>query len=79
MKLRSADLFRRNVRAILDARGMTITALADAANSARPNISDILSGKEGVTLARGDRIARALGFGLAELISPDFRITQNVG
>lgn len=70
----SMNAFRDNVRAVLSARGMTMTDLAGRCGIDRSNLSKILHGKEGVTLDRAGTIAEALGVGLHDLISPKFKI-----
>ncbi len=72
MAKRATDIFRKNVRAALDAQDMTITELSVRVGTSRPAISFILSGRDGVGLERADRIAKALGFTVAELLSSDF-------
>jgi len=72
----SMNLFCKNVRACLEARGMTIQSLADATGIYRSNLSKILHGKEGVTLDRAGVIAEAVGVHLSELLSPTFKIMK---
>ena len=72
MAKKVTDVFRKNVRAALDAQGMTITELSERVGTSRPAISFILSGRDGIGLERADRIAKALGFTVAEILSPDF-------
>ena len=76
MKSTSAKRFSRNVRAILAARGLTVTEAAKRAGLARPGYSKILAGKEGVTLDRAERIARSLRVPLPRLLEKfeDFQI-----
>lgn len=71
MQLRSAaaERFRAKVRNIMDARGISIADMARAIGSARPGISRILAGKEGVTLDRAERIADYLEVELSELVA----------
>lgn len=64
----AAEAFRRNVRQLMDEREMTITQVAELAKVSRPGVSRILSGDEGVTLARAERIAKVFGVPLPELI-----------
>ena len=64
----AAKQFRQNVRMILSDRGMTMKELADAIDSKPANISRILAGLEAVTIARAEKIARALRTPLPELL-----------
>lgn len=66
--MEAPEIFRANVRAIMDARGISITELAEKSGIVRPEMSRILAGKVGVTLARGDRIAHTLGVTLSDLV-----------
>lgn len=65
----AAELFRANVKRILQSRNLTITQLAHDSHTSRPGLSRILSAKDGVTLERADSIAGALGIPLRELLS----------
>lgn len=58
---RSMTNFIEQIRRLIDSRGMTITAAADAIGIDRANLSRILSGKEGVTVERAEKIANAFG------------------
>lgn len=71
----AAENFRFNVRALLDQRGLTITKLSGMCGVMRPGLSRILSNKEGVTLDRAEKIAKALGLPLSALISVKFDIS----
>ncbi len=73
MALKAAEIFRRNVRLIIDEKGETINHLAIAVGTSRPAMSRILSGIDGVTLDRAERIARALEIPLASLLEENFR------
>lgn len=66
--------FRKNMRLALDANGMTQQDLAVVSGISPVNISRILSGKEGVTLERAEKLSIAAGFPLSEMISAGFRI-----
>lgn len=66
---KAADVFRHNVRLLMDDNGLTITALAEKIGTSRAGVSRILSGDDGVTLDRAERIATALGFPLASLLT----------
>lgn len=64
----AAEIFRTNVRNVMDERGLKIAELARAIGTARPSMSRILSGKERVTLDRAERIAHELRVELADLL-----------
>lgn len=53
--------FAQQIREIIEQQGLTLTAAAQAIGMDRGNLSRILSGKEGVTLDRAERIANAFG------------------
>lgn len=55
------DDFRAAIRAELDRRGMSISALARAAGLTQPQLSTYLSGQRDLTGASLERIADALG------------------
>lgn len=74
MASHAADRFRANVRHVMDERGLTITELAERISTSRPGMSRILSGDDGVTLDRAERIAKALKIPLSELISENLKI-----
>ena len=61
--------FRNTVREVMDEHDITITELAQRVGTSRSGMSCILSGKDGVTIERADRIAKALGVKLSDLIS----------
>lgn len=67
----AAEAFRKNVREIMDERGLTITQVAELTGISRPGVSRILSGTEGVTLHRAERIATVLSVPLTELLIPN--------
>ena len=69
MATKAADSFRVNVRAILEARELTIQDLADGIGSGRPSVSRVLAGHEKVTIERAERIAGFLKIPLTELLS----------
>lgn len=74
MPSQSAILFRENVKQILDERGMTITEFAEQVGTSRPSMSRILSGEDGVTIDRAERIAIALNLPLRKLLSENRKI-----
>jgi len=67
MSKHAADLFRENVRAVMEDRELTITELAVKVGTSRPGMSRILAGYDGVTIDRAERIARALKVPLSDL------------
>ena len=78
MCAKPAEIFRRNVRRILDQRDMSMEELALLSKTKRPNISRILSGSEQVTLERAGRIAKALKLDLSDLLSSKQKIFQEI-
>lgn len=70
----AAERFRKNVRRLMDDRELTITELAEAVGTSRPGLSRILSGQDGVTLERAERIAKALKISLPDLLEENFLI-----
>lgn len=65
----AADRFRATVRKLMDERGVTIADLARSIGSARPGISRVLAGKEGVTIERAERIAAYFQADLCDLLT----------
>ena len=65
----ASELFRTNVAALLREQEHTITEMAETLGLARPSLSRVLSGKEGITLERAQKIAEFLGVTVAELLS----------
>ncbi len=76
MQMAAAEILRNNLRAIMVERKLTIQDLADIAGTKRPNMSRILAGNEGLSIARAERIAEALGLTLADLITSVGKIRQ---
>ena len=68
----AAEIFRHNVQTLMDERDINITDLAEATGMSRPGLSRVLSGKEGVTFERAERVASYFGFPLAALIADKF-------
>lgn len=60
--------FTTNVRREMKDKGWTVAALAEAIGTKQPGLSAVLNGHEGITLARAERIADALGVPLSELV-----------
>lgn len=64
---------RDNIRSVLAERGMLQKELAERCGIAASNLNRILNGKEKVTIQRAEKIAKALGVTLSELLqeNPD--------
>ncbi|MSP78141.1 MAG: XRE family transcriptional regulator [Dehalococcoidia bacterium] len=56
------------VQALRKERGMTVTALAEAAGMERPNLSRLEHGKHAPSLETLERVAKGLGMTVAELV-----------
>ncbi|TXH43419.1 MAG: XRE family transcriptional regulator [Desulfurellales bacterium] len=78
MPVNSSALFRKNVLSVIKERGITITQLAEKAETSRPAMSRILSGIDGVTLERADRVAHALGLEVSDLLAKKMKIPAEV-
>lgn len=74
MSSTASELFRRNLQTVLHEQGMSQATLAELVGTSRPGITRIISGIDGVTIERADRIATALGFTLSELLEEKLRI-----
>ena len=61
--------FRRNVRAILDAKSLTITDMAQTLEMSRAALSRVLHGHQSLTLVRAERIATYLDVPLSDLVA----------
>lgn len=61
--------FTSNVEILRKQRGLSIQALADEIGMVRPQLSEILSGKNSPRLDTMERIARGLGVDVRELLS----------
>lgn len=64
-----SEVFRENLRRLMQLQGITQAELAKKAGTSEPAISRILSGRDGVTLARGERIAAALSVPFSKLVT----------
>lgn len=62
------ECLRRNIKALLRARGMSQKDLAERCGIATSNLSRLLNGGEKVTLERAERIAVAFEISLSELL-----------
>jgi transcriptional regulator with XRE-family HTH domain len=67
--------FCKQIKAFIEASGMTVSAAAEAAGIDPGNFSRILNGKERVTLDRAERIANALGATLSVKIKKSQKIS----
>lgn len=67
----SAQRIGARVRSLRKRRGLTITALAQAAGMARPNLSRLEHGKHAPSLNTLERIAKALRAPVVELVAAD--------
>ena len=63
------ETLAKNIGILLQDRGWTQSELAARTDIARPNISRIISGKEQLSIARAERIAKAFNLSLAELLN----------
>jgi transcriptional regulator with XRE-family HTH domain len=68
------NVFSTNIRQCLKAYGWTARDLCDATGIQEANMSRILNGKEGVSIERADKIAKALEVPLSDLLSESFEI-----
>lgn len=67
-KSSAMNCLRKNIKALLAARGMSQKDLSEASGIATSNLSRLLNGSEKVTLERAERIAIAFGISLSELL-----------
>lgn len=67
--------FCQQIKAFIDASGMTVCAAAEMAGIDPGNFSRILNGKERVTIDRAERIANALGATLTVKIKKSQKIS----
>ncbi len=68
-EVQSAERIGQRVRALREGRGLTQEALAEEAGMQGPNISRLESGKHVPSLETLERIAKALGIRVADLVS----------
>lgn len=68
--IEATTLFRSRLAAAMERRGMTQTALADAAKSTPANVSRVLAGKQTPDLEYAGRLARGVGVELWRLLKP---------
>lgn len=74
MSSTASELFRKNLKTAIRERGTTQSKLAEAVGTSESAISNIISGSQGVTIERADKIAKALDFTLSELLEEKLRI-----
>lgn len=74
--MEASEIFAANLTRVMESRSLNITALAKLVGIARPTMSDIIHGKENVTLNRANRIAKAVNIPLSQLVEED--ILQSV-
>ncbi|MSQ14100.1 MAG: XRE family transcriptional regulator [Dehalococcoidia bacterium] len=67
----TAQRIGAQLRALRKRRGLTVTALAQAAGMERPNLSRLEHGKHLPSLATLERVAKALRVPVAELVAAD--------
>lgn len=65
--------FVQNAEAIRQQKGLSIQALSDVIGMARPQLSNVLSGKHSPTLETMERIANGLGVDVLDLLSQSDR------
>jgi transcriptional regulator with XRE-family HTH domain len=69
LEMEATEIFRVNMREAMERKSMTIARLATLVGTSASGISCILSGKDGVTIARAARIAKCLEVELTELLT----------
>jgi transcriptional regulator with XRE-family HTH domain len=62
------EIFVANVNALVDGGEISISEIARRAGVNRVNVSLLLSGKQGVTIERAEKIAKAIALPLEDLI-----------
>ena len=69
--------FLKNVKAIIEARNIKISKLAEGCGIARPWLSTVIHGRASgsITLENADRIAQSLGVPLSELLKPSKKLS----
>lgn len=66
--MQASEIFCANLRELQVQRGLSIAELARMVGVARPTMSDIINGRENVTLNRAQRIAQAVSVPLTSLL-----------
>lgn len=68
--MKALEYFRENVKLAIEELGMHQYQLADEASISRPYLNRLLREKQEPSISVCDRIADALGFSFASLLSP---------
>lgn len=69
-------LFVANVNAIIDDGDLSVSEVARRAGISRPNLSRVLSGLDGCTIERAEKIASAVGVPLEDLLATQVAVTK---
>lgn len=73
------QLFITNVNAFIEADRLSVSEIARRAGVNRSELSDLLGGKQGVTIDRADKIAGAIGMPLDMLIAGPLKLAATGG
>lgn len=68
LDMQASEIFCQNLKDVVEQRHLKISELAKMVGIARPTMSDIINGKENVTLNRAQRIAQAIEVPLTSLL-----------
>jgi len=68
LDMQASEIFCQNLKDVVEQRRLKISELAKMVGIARPTMSDIINGKENVTLNRAQRIAQAIDVPLTTLL-----------
>lgn len=68
LDMQASEIFCQNLKDVVEQRHLKISELAKMVGIARPTMSDIINGKENVTLNRAQRIAQAIDVPLTSLL-----------
>jgi transcriptional regulator with XRE-family HTH domain len=69
MDVAACDYFRKNLRTAMEAKEVTQVELATALETSAPYVSRVLNGHTSPSLDQCEKMARAVGFPLAALLS----------
>lgn len=69
-------IFRENLRALLEVRGISQSELATLSGIHQPDISLMLSGKIEPRLSKIERIAKVLDIDWSELLNSEFDVAK---